>query len=134
MLQVKTSVELSGKREVCSFRRNSTRMALAWSAELEQLLAQAISELYPAASWERREAGWTVGKCNVCQAVNEQFHGNIVTLLLTAIGAEFLSTSSKSTESSSSSSFPAPAPALTPSPSPSSAGVTIHLLVVPMLA
>jgi len=22
------------------------------------------------------------GKCNVCQAVNEQFHGNIVTLLL----------------------------------------------------
>lgn len=54
MLQVKTSVELSGKREVCSFRRNSTRMALQWSAELEQLLAQAISELYPVGSWERR--------------------------------------------------------------------------------
>lgn len=69
-------------------------MALQWSAELEQLLAQAISELYPAASWERWgevDAGRTVGKCNVCQAVNEQFHGNIVTLLLTAIGAEFLS-------------------------------------------
>lgn len=65
-----------------------------------------------------------MGKCNVCQAVNEQFHGNIVTLLLTAIGAEFLS--------SSSSSSPASAP--TPSPSPSPAGVTIHLLVVPMLA
>lgn len=32
-----------------------------------------------------------MAKCNVCQAVNEQFHGNIVTLLLTAIGAEFLS-------------------------------------------
>lgn len=130
MLQVKTSVELSGKREVCSFRRNSTRMALQWSAELEQLLAQAISELYSAASWERRgevDAGRTVGKCNVCQAVNEQFHGNIVTLLLTAIGAEFLS-------SSSSSSTPASAPTSTPSPSPSPAGVTIHLLVVPMLA
>lgn len=129
MLQVKTSVELSGKREVCSFRRNSTRMALQWSAELEQLLAQAISELYPVGSWERRgevDAGRTVGKCNVCQAVNEQFHGNIVTLLLTAIGAEFLSSSS------SSSSSPASAPA--PSPSPSPAGVTIHLLVVPMLA
>lgn len=101
MLQVKTSVELSGKREVCSFRRNSTRMALQWSAELEQLLAQAISELYPAASWVRRregDAGRTVGKCNVCQAVNEQFHGNIVTLLLTAIGAEFLSRSNSNRE------------------------------------
>lgn len=130
MLQVKTSVELSGKREVCSFRRNSTRMALPWSAELEQLLAQAISELYPVGSWEGRgevDAGRTVGKCNVCQAVNEQFHGNIVTLLLTAIGAEFLG-------SSSSSSSPASAPTSAPTPSPSPAGVTIHLLVVPMLA
>lgn len=101
MLQVKTSVELSGKREVCSFRRNSTRMALQWSAELEQLLAQAISELYPAGSWKGRgevDAGRTVGKCNVCQAVNEQFHGNIVTLLLTAIGAEFLSSSNSNRE------------------------------------
>jgi len=30
-------------------------------------------------SWPEFRA---LGKCNVCQAVNEQFHGNIVTLLL----------------------------------------------------
>lgn len=69
MLQVKTSDELSGKREVCSFRRNSTRMALQWSAELEQLLAQAISELYPAASWVRRREGECRADCGQVQCV-----------------------------------------------------------------
>lgn len=94
-----TSVELSGKRELCSFRRNAAA-SRGWrcpgSTNLEQLLAQPIS-VHPVAScqlpeivsWRRMENGQT--KCHVCRAVNEQFHGNIVTLLLTAIGAEFLS-------------------------------------------
>lgn len=89
-----------------------------------QLLAQAISvpadvsscQLDGVGHGQGHGLGATLGKCNVCQAVNEQFHGNIVTLLLTAIGAEFLSSSSS------------PATATAP------AGVTIHLLVVPMLA
>jgi len=42
------------------------------------LLAQTIS-VAAQKSWPEFRA---LGKCNVCQAVNEQFHGNIVTLLL----------------------------------------------------
>lgn len=42
------------------------------------LLAQTIS-VAAQNSWPEFRA---LGKCNVCQAVNEQFHGNIVTLLL----------------------------------------------------
>lgn len=91
----------------------------------DQLLAQAISVPVDVSSCQLDGVGHghglgaTVSKCNVCQAVNEQFHGNIVTLLLTAIGAEFLSSSGSSSS---------PASATAP------AGVTIHLLVVPMLA
>lgn len=68
----------------------------------------------------RMENALAMPKCNVCQAVNEQFHGNIVTLLLTAIGAEFLSFGVSSQHGAVSSS--------------SSAVQSIHLLALPMLA
>lgn len=67
-------LELSDKRELDSFWRN----ALANGAD-NWLLAEAISTASIEKSWPEFSGP---GKCNVCQAVNEQFHGNIVTLLL----------------------------------------------------